>query len=54
MLLPDLCPGSQVLVKDPACLLRRGMDGDSPGSFLKARLLLGQFVGWRASLDAQQ
>lgn len=52
--LPYLCPGSQVLVKDPTCLLWRGMDGDSQGSFLKARLLLDQFPGWQASLAALQ
>lgn len=30
------------------------MDGDSQGSFLKARLLLDQFPGWQASLAALQ
>lgn len=49
-----LCPGFQVLVKDPTCLPRRGMYGNSQGGFLRARLLRGQFLGWRARLAALQ
>lgn len=47
LLLPSVCPGSQVLVKDFACRLRREMYGDSRGRLSEGQAAAGP-VPWVA------